>query len=238
MSDLGDMAAGERGEDSVLAAEYVLGLLGPAEHDRASLRIQQDPEFASEVRRWRAHFATLDAAFEPVSAPFGAFKRIERRLFGPEPRRGGLWNSLAFWRGLAGAGLATTFLALGFALLWPRQADPEAVATQLVAALQSVDSGVSFVALYDADAGTVRLVGLSGAPVPERDFELWAIEGEGAPISMGVVGLERHSVPLSEQVAQGFGEGTVLAVTLEPEGGSPTGGPTGPVVAQGAATAI
>jgi anti-sigma-K factor RskA len=108
----------------------------------------------------------------------------------------------------------------------------------LVAALQSVDSGVSFVALYDADAGTVRLVGLSGAPVPERDFELWAIEGEGAPISMGVVGLERHSVPLSEQVAQGFGEGTVLAVTLEPEGGSPTGGPTGPVVAQGAATAI
>jgi anti-sigma-K factor RskA len=43
---------------------------------------------------------------------------------------------------------------------------------------------------------------------------------------------------LPETVAPGFGAGTVLAVTLEQKGGSPTGVAQGPIVALGTATAI
>jgi anti-sigma-K factor RskA len=39
-------------------------------------------------------------------------------------------------------------------------------------------------------------------------------------------------------VLAGFGPGTTLAISLEPQGGSPTGLPTGPVVAAGKAAQI
>ena len=85
----------------------------------------------------------------------------------------------------------------------------------------------------------MRLAALSGDAVPDKDFELWAIKGSNAPVSMGVIPVNAKSdIRLSAALRQGFGQGTVLAVTLEQKGGSPTGAPQGPVVAKGAATAI
>ncbi|MNL63606.1 Anti-sigma-K factor rskA [compost metagenome] len=105
--------------------------------------------------------------------------------------------------------------------------------TQLVAALEAEGSDVRFLALYDG-AGAVRLTALSGDVATDRDLELWAIQGGGDPISMGVIPVNARSVvELSEQVRQGWGEGSVLAITLEPKGGAPEGKPTGPVVAAG-----
>ena len=75
--------------------------------------------------------------------------------------------------------------------------------------------------------------------MPEKDFELWAIEGENAPISMGVIPIDaRSEVKLPDAALKGFGEGAVLAITLEQKGGSPDGTPRGPIVAAGTATAI
>ena len=45
-------------------------------------------------------------------------------------------------------------------------------------------------------------------------------------------------VKVAPDILVGFGEGTTLAITLEPKGGSPTAGPTGPVVAAGKALPI
>jgi anti-sigma-K factor RskA len=110
---------------------------------------------------------------------------------------------------------------------------------ELVAALEAQGSNVKFVAFYDAAAGTVRLAALSGDTVPNKDFELWAIKGSNAPVSMGVIPVNaRSDITVSEAVKNGFGAGTVLAVTLEQKGGSPTGQPQGPIVASGAATPI
>ena len=49
-----------------------------------------------------------------------------------------------------------------------------------------------------------------------------------ADLSLGA-----NPVELSEQVRAGWGEGSVLAITLEPKGGAPEGKATGPVVALG-----
>ena len=93
--------------------------------------------------------------------------------------------------------------------------------------------GSRVLALYDG-AGTVRLTALSGDVPSDRDLELWAIQGGNDPISMGVIPVnERSVVELSEQVRAGWGEGSVLAITLEPKGGAPEGKATGPVVALG-----
>jgi anti-sigma-K factor RskA len=107
-----------------------------------------------------------------------------------------------------------------------------------VAALEEEGSDVRFVALYDGE-GNVRLTALSGSDVPDSDYELWAIQGDNAPISMGVIPVtERSAVPISPEVMAGWGEGSVLAITLEAEGGSPDGQPHGPIVAKGAVSPI
>jgi anti-sigma-K factor RskA len=226
----------ERGSDgdggrNTLVAEYVLGLLGPEAHRRAERLIEADPALQAERDFWAARFSSFNADYAETAPPSHLIGQIEGRLFGAERKTSWL-DSLALWRGLAAGALAVAVAAIGFNLIEPRQ-DVSTLTTQLVAALQAEGSDVQFVALYDG-ARTVRLTALSGEPVDDRDLELWAIQGGNDPISMGVIPVnERSSVPLSETVLEGWGEGSVLAITLEPKGGAPGGVPTGPVVASG-----
>lgn len=223
--------------DSVLVAEYVLGLLDADEHERVRARLAAEPELRRELALWRSRLSSLDTEFAETPAPAKTLPAIEKRLFGA-PRRQGLWESLAFWRSLAGAAVAVAVVALGVNVLRPAPLSPTEFATQLVAALQDQGSGVSFVALYDEASGMFRLTALSGAAVPDKDYELWMIGADGKPVSMGVVPMARTEMPMPQNIRAHFTPGTVLAVTLEPKGGSPTGGPTGPIVAKGEATLI
>lgn len=236
MSDEPNSAGGAGEDDRVLVAEHVLGLLPADEHQRVSERLRNEPALRAEKRLWRLRLQSLDREFAETPPPAGVYQRLEARLFGA--KKSGFWDSLALWRSIAAAGVAVAAIAIGLNVLAPRP-DPEAFAAQLVAAIASQgDSNVSFVALYDSNAGSVRLVSLSGDAVPDKDFELWAIQG-GETISMGVIPVDHKvDVSLPANVAPGFGAGTVLAVTLEQKGGSPTGVAQGPIVAVGTATAI
>ena len=93
---------------------------------------------------------------------------------------------------------------------------------------------MSYLAVYDAAHGEVALSHVSGERGAGQDFELWMIEGKNAPVSMGVIpaGATAHLVGHARDRAEAR-PGAVLAISLEPAGGSPTGQPTGPVVAAG-----
>lgn len=236
MSDDPNSAGGAGEDDRVLVAEHVLGLLSADEHQRVSERLRNEPALRAEKRLWRLRLQSLDREFAETPAPASVYSRLEARLFGA--KKAGFWDSLALWRSIAAGGVAVAAIAIGLNVMTPRP-DPEAFAAQLVAAIAAQgDSNVSFVALYDANAGKVRLMSMSGAAVPDKDFELWAIQG-GETLSMGVIPVDHKvDVALPPTVAPGFGAGTVLAVTLEQKGGSPTGVAQGPIVAVGTATAI
>ena len=235
MSDDSDITGAS--EDGFLVAEYALGLLTPVEYAALGARLRTDRALQADLRFWRQRLSSLDAQFAETSAPAATWAKIERRLF-PAAARAGFWDSLALWRSLSAAAAAIAVIAIGVNIVTPRP-DPNAFAAQLVAALNAEGSNVQVVALYNATTGQVRLTALSGAPVPDKDYELWAIEGSNAPKSMGVVSVtSRNDVKVAPDVLAGFGPGTVLAITLERKGGSPTGAPQGPIVAKGAATQI
>jgi anti-sigma-K factor RskA len=225
---------------NALVAEYVLGLLSAAEHERVGRLIENDQALRAERDFWVNRFAALNSEYEETPVPSHIYAAIEARAFGdlvkPRPVQS-LWNSLMLWRGIAAGALAVAVAAVGFNLMQPAP-DVGALTTQLVAALEEEGSNVKFVALYDG-SGNVRLTALSGEAVPDKDFELWAIQGDNAPISMGVIPVnERSAVTISPEVMAGWGEGSVLAITLEQAGGSPDGNPHGPIVAKGAVTKI
>ncbi|SHF29554.1 anti-sigma factor [Devosia limi] len=228
------------GGQNALVAEYVLGLLDSAEHQRVGRLIEADPALRAERDFWVNRFAALNTQFEEVAVPGHLLARIEARAFGdaakPAPAR--LWDSLMLWRSVAAGALAVAVVAVGFSAFQPTPTS-SALAVQLVAALEQEGSDVKFVALYDGATGMVRLTALSGEAIPDRDFELWAIQGDNKPVSMGVIPVNaRSAIGLSPEIAAGWGEGSILAITLEPKGGAPDGDPTGPVVAKGAVTPI
>ncbi len=173
--------------------------------------------------------------------PATVWNRIDARLFQQTARTDApnWFQSIALWRGFAAFATAVAILAIGFNLVQPRPVPP-APATQLVATLQPQEgSGAAWVAVYDTASGAVRLVGVSGEQIADKDYELWYIRGNEPAVSMGVVPVDgRREIPLDPQAREKIAAGTVLAVTLEQKGGSPTGVAQGPIVAVGTATPI
>ena len=225
------------GEDSLLVAEYVLGLLPGAERDALRARLKAEPALRNDLAFWRSRLAALDVEFAEATAPAGVWPQIEQRLFTGQAR-GGWWNSLALWRSAAAGAFAVAAIAIAVNVTTPRP-DPKAFAAELVAALHAEGSNVSFVALYNSSSGELRLTPLSGDQPSDKDYELWAIEDGQAAKSMGVIAANsRNDVKIAPDILVDFGEGTTLAVTLEAKGGSPTGVAQGPIVALGKATQI
>jgi len=237
MTDLPPLPPTPEDEDAALAAEYVLRLLDPVEEAACAARADREPAFAALVAAWQADFAALDAGFVPVVPPAALRGRIEAALFGRPPSiLARLWDSAGFWRAataLALVGLvAVTALGPRVGLLAP----PSLEAPRLVSAVQPVGSDVSLLALYEPGAATLEFSRVAGTVQPGRDLQLWLVTpGEPAPASLGLVPASgRFSAPLAPELvarlARGGGE---IHVSDEPAGGSPTGLPTGALLASG-----
>lgn len=69
--------------------------------------------------------------------------------------------------------------------------------------------------------------------VSGRSLELWALPRDGKPKSLGLVGAERALLRLADTAERSLGNVPALAISLEPQGGSPSGQPTGPVLYSG-----
>lgn len=70
--------------------------------------------------------------------------------------------------------------------------------------------------------------------VPGKSLELWALPPGGTPRSLGLVATrEKDTLRLKTVADQSVGDAAVLAISLEPSGGSPTASPTGPVLYSG-----
>lgn len=236
---VGSEHSGGPEDDRVLVAEYALGLLDGRERVVMAHRIETEPQLSDEMRMWRDRLSSLDSEFADTAPPAGTFGKIEHRLWGVADKPAGWWNSLILWRWATSVAAAVAVIALGLNVMLPRP-DAQALATQLVAALQANEgSGVEFVAFYDQVSGAVRITSLSGKAFSDKDYELWYIKGDAPAVSMGVLPInEKREIPLDAAAKAGIEAGTTLAVTLETKGGSPTGVAQGPIVAVGKVTPI
>lgn len=224
----------EQGGGDLVAAEYVLGVTPAQERQDVARRIASDTEFARLVDAWEERLSPLARDYDEVPPPDALKGALDRRLFDTAPSdsvASRLWQSLTVWRGIAAASLVALLVYAALPFISPPAEGP---AVELVASLAAEDSDVRYLAVYDAARDRVGLSRLSGAPAAERDFELWVIEGDNSPVSLGVIPPgETVHLTIPEAVSRALAETAILAISLEPVGGSPTGQPTGPVVAAG-----
>jgi anti-sigma-K factor RskA len=88
--------------------------------------------------------------------------------------------------------------------------------------------------------GTRQLVLAVAGDMPadsRHAHELWVIPAGGKPRSLGTMGGGKQMhMRLADAIAALMESGATVAISVEPPGGSPTGSPTGPVIASGALT--
>lgn len=231
---LGKDEGWEERSDDLLAAEYVLGVLESSERQIASDRVISDALFARLVHEWEFRLAPIATAYLELKPPASLKTQIDRRLFAAvddPPKQSSLWSSLTFWRSLASAAVATMALYMVLPYVNP---PAKQFPARLVASLAADASDVQYLVVYDAERHDVDLSFVSGKLAKGKDFELWVLDGKNAAVSMGVIPTGRIAhVTVSPAVQHKLTQGAVLAVSLEPAGGSPTGQPTGSVVASG-----
>ncbi|MBJ7446158.1 MAG: anti-sigma factor [Brevundimonas sp.] len=231
--------------DEQLAAEYVVGVLTSEERAQAERRIAAEPAFAAEVADWQERLMPLLAEIEPETPPRVVWMRVAAQLGVSTTRPAGVWNSVAVWRGVAAvASLAAAVAVAALVLTPPRvvtvpgQVPGAAPVLTSIALLKEEAGPTSFVVTLDKAHDRLIVATVAGQAQADRSFELWVLPEGQAPVSLGVLNGREALVLDTAKLLGPDGETASLAITLEPLGGSPSGDPTGPVVASGALTPV
>jgi anti-sigma-K factor RskA len=224
-----------------LASEYVLGTLQGGARRRFESLLRHHVELRVAVAEWQDRLHPM-AELAPVAQPSAAvWPAIEAKLglHGKPQRKQSIWfelrEDLSFWRGL---GLVSTTAAIILTSLLLSKQElpvPAAPATSYIAMLSNDQAQPIAVVTGDAPGGklVVKLV-TPQAIAADKSLELWAVPKDGPPRSLGLLAAD-GSVTLALPANATPQTIPLLAVTLEPKGGSPNpDGPTGPIVFKGA----
>jgi anti-sigma-K factor RskA len=106
---------------------------------------------------------------------------------------------------------------------------------EFVAIFQKDDASPAFLLTFDLDKRMLTVSRVGAEPLAGKSYELWLVSDKyPAPRSLGLVGDGTYTVkqPAAEYDPVVINRAT-YAISLEPEGGSPTGAPTGPVLYHG-----
>jgi anti-sigma-K factor RskA len=221
-----------------LAAEYVLGTLKNGARRRFETWLRDDVTLRRAVAEWEDRLSPM-AEFAPnvqpsprvwhsIETSLGLRAAHNRRPFWQK-----LHEDLSFWRGLSVA--STALATILVAVLVTKQPEPVIPAMSYVATLSDDKAQPAMVITGDAQRRrlTVKVINAQ-AIATDKSLELWAVPKDGAPRSLGLVA-DNGSVtlPLPENATPA--SIPLLAITLEPKGGSPNpNGPTGPILFKGA----
>lgn len=237
-------------DDSDLAGEYVLGTLDAATRAQVESRLEHDAVLRAEVYRWQDRLNELTRQVAPVDPTPGLWRGIAERLPAADaaPRAAAatstaapadhsnvihppFWGSVKALRWTSGLAIAASALLALRMVMAP--VTPAAPDSPYMAVLTSPDKTASW--LVDASHNNeVRLIPLTRTEVASSQaLQFWTkAENATAPTSLGLVSSNEITVvPLDRMPTL---EGNQLfEITLEPQNGSPTGRPTGPILSLG-----
>lgn len=214
-----------------LAADYAVGLMPATARRRFDALLLEDAELRVELGHWQDALASLTGALPERAVPEYVWEGIKARI---EPQVLHVPAKKPFWMNLR-------LLAAAFGI----------VIAVLAGVLYQRDTGEHYnVTLVNADhqpalriqafTDHLQIEPMTLAAVERaRVLELWAIPTGGKPISLGLVPASgKGRIQLNKAQQALLIAPLTLAVSLEPQGGSPTGQPTGPVLYQGQLTPI
>lgn len=213
-----------------LIGEYMLGTLRGGARRRLERAVREEPAVALRLRTLQRQFTPSYSESIAAPPPASGWQRLAREL-NLSQYRAPWYSRVSFLRGWALG--ATAAFVLGLMLLLTLRTTTEPTLTP-IAQLALKGAPPSVTAALSRDGSTLEL--RAARPIvagPLQSYELWVIPQGGAPLSLAVLGSLDGALRVPEGHRKQLRKGAVLAITVEPAGGSPTGGPTGPVILSG-----
>lgn len=230
-------------ERDVLAGEWVLGLIDPAEREDARRSGEATAGWSDAVRGWEDRLASLFGEVEEVAPDARVWSAIEAGIAadGQTPRAAnddlpdGSTDQSRPWKIATAAMTAiAASLAVVVATRAPSPSDVpapvivEAPRAALIAQLNDGEGNSMLAIRAEQAAMTVRATAI---PAGAGEPELWVIAAGGAPVSLGQVARDGETrVALTGEAAALVADGATLALTLEPVEGSPHSAPSGNIL--------
>ncbi len=227
------------------AAEYVLGTLPIAERTAFGARLETDAAARAAVSAWERRFSDLPVP-PSIAPPQSIWTAIEQALgwntgaavphlrlvaggargtdvVARLRRSAGRWRIAALASGAVAAALAV-FVGI-------RELAPPADLGSYVAAVNRGGDKPALLVRVDLRTRRVMITPVAAEAPAGKSLQLWYIGAGLAPRSMGLVDRSATSMPLPDGIDAGLAS---FAVSVEPQGGSKSDGPSGPVAYSGA----
>lgn len=229
----------DRDDLDTLAAEFVLGTLDARERESVAARRQREPELDALIADWEQRLAPLNDEVQPVQPGPELLTRIEQRIdaLPQTPAKHddpaaivSLNRRVRRWQwSTAVASMAAVILMAVLVLQPARQQPPQS----FVAVFQQNDQQPAFMLSVDLNDRALSIRPITAEPVQGKSYQLW-IKADPlgpTPRSVGVLGdnMTLDAAALRDYDPELLRQAT-FGISVEPEGGSPTGQPTGPAI--------
>ncbi|MBB1331950.1 anti-sigma factor [Pseudoalteromonas sp. SR44-5] len=208
----------------MLAAEYVLGTLKGSARKRFQRLMLSSNRVREATWMWEQHLNNLASSIKSVPPDSHVWEAISQRI---DPQQAVVPNNViqpktSIWQAWS---LIATAASIVLALIIWQPQTPVGQNTQQIALFKDasekplwfIDINEQGLSIKASDKLTART---------DKDYELWMIlKGQDAPISLGLLPKDGVKSLLKDSRfnAQDI---ALLAISLEPIGGSPTGSPT------------
>ncbi len=236
-----------------LLTAYALGAIEPDEIARVSALLDEQPELRTTLAELRAAADMLPYGLPEANPPAELRQRVLDHATGrvsateiSRPPR--LANRMRGWvLGLSGvAAVAVLAAAIGWAQLIQTRDQLAQTQAMLELTQGQVAEAQALLATLEGSGGSASILRTrSGETVliaqlpplqPGRVYQLWRIQGSNNPASAGIFRVSSQGYGTKDLLAdQQPQAGEILAVTNEPDGGSP--GPTTDILIKGSSNA-
>lgn len=221
------------------AAEYVLGTLNREERLAVEARRPGEAGLDKAIAGWERRLGPMVEAVPPIAPPANLYNKIRAEIglsshvISLKARESQLNRRANRWRNAA-MGMTALAAALAGVIGWREFSEPK-VATQYVAVLQTGAESPAFLLTVDTKTEMFVVTAVSAPKKAEKSYEVWLVHDKmPKPKSLGVMAQgDMHTAHMAEGAEHDMFMNATFAVSLEPEGGSPTGAPTGPVLFSG-----
>lgn len=220
-------------DNNLNAAEYVIGTLPDSEQKGFEELLNTDAAARREVSSWQRIFGGLNATIAPEIPPQHVWQNIEADISSnPNSQQINdnvitLARSRSRWR--MGAIAASLVVVVSGGLFISSLQSQGLKGDSFVAVVNATDGDKSaLIVQVDAKSGEVTVRSFGIDKPTGKSLQLWYVPENKKVVSVGLVG--ESKLNLKGALAS---HDTLFAISLEPEGGSPTGSRTGPVVYTG-----
>ena len=229
-------------QDQLRYAEYALGVLTADARAAVAREVLVNEQAATAVALWQRQLAPLAEDVGEISPAPRLWADIRQTLRldapTPAPSRPSLWENLRLWQWIGVGASLVAAACLVVLVVAPLRQPPAGVVTSplMVSTIKQENGTASWTATMDLTRREIVVVAASpGTLAQDRATELWLIPAGQKPIPVGVFASAGiTTLKLTPALLAQLGPTAILAVSVEPLGGSPTGQPTGPVVGTGA----